>query len=150
MPTVLELAGAEPDGTETEGLTLLAPDPGRPLFFEYFRPRTFLKGFRARFPECDFSELDRRLEGVQLGRSKLVRDPEGESRFSDLEADPAELRDATGTRPEVEDRLAALLDARAASGRAAAPGGGEELDALTLELLEAMGYRVDVQDATVE
>lgn len=95
-------------------------------------------------PAASFMETRARrrwLEAVVLGDFKLVEDRVAGSRaLFDLRADPGERRDIAAARPEVAERLAAVLAERRAALAGAAPGQPAALSDEQRERLRALGY----------
>lgn len=131
LPTLLELLGVPtPSALDGRSLLPLLRDPGHapeatPLLSEGY-------------------PFGRNQQSVALGRLKLIRSlPTGRVELYDLEADPGEQQDLAGSRPELRDRLLALLDRELPGGRPlptdplARPG---ELDPETLRRLQELGY----------
>jgi arylsulfatase A-like enzyme len=143
LPTVLEVAGVPRDRwPELESLSLAAgPIPStRPLYAEYMRPIRQRAHFAAVAPGFDFDRFDRRLKSVQIGPQKLIESDRGEVELYDLGADPAETRDLAEDRPEVVERMRAVLERFARGARARAPGPEPELDPETRGALRELGY----------
>jgi len=122
LPTLLDLAclagtgggaaGGLP-GVDLSAAVRLGNEPApRPIVFErpYYTPEG-IRGGRALAHGWGFGEL----AGVVVGDEKLIRLPPDETgtvkqQLFDLKADPDELRDIAGERPEAVARLSALLD----------------------------------------
>lgn len=111
FPTVLALAGSDraaPPGSRS----LLAPGEGRRhTFAEFARPKIFLEMMARRFPGADYAGFDRSLRAVRGDGFKLIRPSKGEVELYDLRHDPDERRNLAPERPEVVERLGAVLEA---------------------------------------
>lgn len=109
-PTILELAGAEPDkSVDGRSLYPFAHDPGlrtrRPLLFESFvqtadveeaggtKPAKPAKASRARESGAAASIVapPKNYEGIRLGPYKYIEWPDGEKELYDITKDPYEL-----------------------------------------------------------
>jgi arylsulfatase A-like enzyme len=80
---------------------------------------------------------DQRRAIVEWPYKMIVNVETPEVALYDLERDPAEVHDLAAAKPEVVERLAAALDARATASVERAP---VELDADTKRELRALGY----------
>lgn len=126
LPTVLALAGLEPDPS-LHGRNLLEP-----LAAE----KTFLVENADRYPE--------KVHGARENRWKyLVRRSDGAEELYDLEQDPAEVDSVASDHPDVVERLRRWVAMELATLRArgverAAPGPSD--DGETRERLKALGY----------
>lgn len=105
-PTLLELAGISmPNGAQrVDGESIVPVLRGQPAGLENFAYHSF-------------NRPDRIGQAIRTERYRLVRwthEKTGkvDTEFYDLEADPGETRNLAGTMPEVEARLAAILDAQ--------------------------------------
>lgn len=146
VPTVLELAGAEP-ADPVHGRSLLeSPDSGRPIFFELLASWYVQQGSRTTAEIEDWA-------GVRVGDEKLLvrrDDPSGPgAAYYDLVSDPGERQNLAASRP---DELAALASRLAdqqrraeADARGFEPGGVAELDDEASAQLCALGY-LDCED----
>jgi arylsulfatase A-like enzyme len=149
LPTLVDLAQLPLDLPATEGRNLMPslragqPAGSRPVFVE--RPHYSPEGerfMRALTTGYGFGEL----VGVVMGDEKLIRYPDGSRQLFDLEADPAELHDLAGERPESLDRLGRLLDEWLARHPVEELGAGAELTPERIETLRALGYLGDGED----
>jgi arylsulfatase A-like enzyme len=129
LPTVLELLGLDPGEGGLMGRSLAATlREGAPVGESALGSMTVRRGawYSLRIPPL-----------------KYVLDFEScEARLYDLEADPGEMRDLSGERPEDLERLAAAAAERLALSRslglpALRPG---QEDEQTVEMLVALGY----------
>jgi len=136
-PTVLELMGLDGAGLsfqEPSFAGLVRGEGGAPALA---------------FGEVDFDPVNPRNEDkrahkktIVVGNWKLVRDdPTGTLELYDLTADPAERSDLSRERPDLRDRLLALLEEREAGARStAAVAETRELTEEELERLRGLGY----------
>jgi len=141
VPTVLELAGAEP-ADPVHGRSLLAPpDPERPIFFELLSSWYVQRGSRTTAEVEDWA-------GIRVGDAKmLVRrdDPEGlAAAYYDLVSDPGEQHNLAASRPDewaaLASRLADQQRRAEADAQGFEPGGAAELDHEASARLCALGY----------
>lgn len=129
LPTVLDLL-AIPDPAARTGRSLLplilsTTEPPAPIFAETFRPQA---------PHDLRAVVDR---GFKLIRRLDDDRPE----LYDLASDPGELNDLAAARPELVERLQALMDARMADAKARHVGSEERpLGGAEREKLRALGY----------
>jgi tetratricopeptide (TPR) repeat protein len=128
MPTVLELAGLEPQpGIDGRSLAPFVLDPSsgaeRVAYSESYFPR-YHYGWQH-------------LRAVRDGRHKLIDAPEPE--LYDVEADPSESRNLYGSLGPTAERLRRRLEELAGSGKDAGPE-QELMDPETLQRLAALGY----------
>ena len=115
-----------------------------------FDPARFDAGSLAPWTEADpppmdtapiFSEIFKK-HSVTQGRFKLMRDEEtGEVALYDLDRDPRETRDLSGTKPRAYERLTRLLLERRKTRRA--PAATYETDPAMREQLRELGYTDD-------
>lgn len=118
-PTILEVAGAEPDGLD--GFSLLdPPDPDRLLYSETLYPRLHF----------GWAEL----RAVMQGRHRYVSEPNPE--LFDVVADPAEMDNRIARERPLSTRLRLALDRL--TDEAAAPQQSEDTE--TRRKLQALGY----------
>jgi N-acetylglucosamine-6-sulfatase len=95
-PTILELAGADPDGTMLDGISLLPAidgeePPERDLLFEGYYENESTGGRTLRY-----------YAGLRTGEVSYVEYRSGERELYDLAADPDQLQNLAGS-PEFED-----------------------------------------------
>ena len=97
---------------------------------------------RRFFGEADHNNaIPDAVRSIRHAELKLVSDrTKGTLRLFDLDADPGETRDASGTHPERAKALARELDAFVQQAPIAAPKPLEELPRSTVEQLRALGY----------
>ena len=105
------------------------------------RPLNGIKLLRGRFPDFDTKSIDGRMRMIRTHRHKLVWSDMRPSEFYDLESDPGELHDVSGTLSEARASLQAELEEwmRRNEGKAGADR-FESDDAASLERLRALGY----------
>jgi hypothetical protein len=91
-------------------------------------------------------KLDNVVKAVWDDRYRLLRFMQGEKTWEELydrENDPAEHHDLAGTLPEVQARLAEVLDARYPAGAvllASPREADDDMDPQVRERLRALGY----------
>jgi arylsulfatase A-like enzyme len=146
LPTVLDLFGMEPAGEHVQG-TSLVPFDGRTyhdhIFGEFGRPHYMLKRLPVRFPNHDFSHLDRGLRCIRTDRYKLILGSDGTEELYDLEKDPGERRNIAAAQPEIAGDLRATLADWVRSMEATDDGRtaeAQEEDESMKKALRALGY----------
>ena len=150
-PTILGIAGVPYDPLRFEGVDLRTPTSvasvPREIHLAYYRPRGFLRRYARDYPACDFTELDRRLAGVRVGRWKRVRREDGSGTLHDLATDPGETADLAARRREIVAALDTLLDRRASLEDHDEPAAvAPVVDDATRELLRRLGYEPEGPD----
>jgi arylsulfatase A-like enzyme len=144
FPTLLELSGvAPPLGLRSRAVSLLDPEEVRARFAEDpAASRAPVTMVQQSHPDWDPTPWQRRLRALVADDHKLIWGSDGREELFDLEADPLELRDLTGERPELADRLRESLDAFHGSLQLCEPRGGPppELTPEHIERLKALGY----------
>lgn len=127
FPTLLAAAGL--DVPPQDGLDLAtATGPGRPGRRAIFAEHASLLGVTVRTREHRYMR--------SLGNPHIA---DGAYLF-DLERNPAESRNLSGTGLEVEERLAAILERWLGEKRPAPEARGRDLDEEELERLRSLGY----------
>jgi arylsulfatase A-like enzyme len=143
LPTLLELAGVEPDFPH-QGRSLLEPDPapGRPILFD------LLSIWYHRREDGSSFEVSDRWHGVRAGARKLVwregeRGPPQHLLF-DVERDPRERVDLAASSAAQVAELESVYEAQQREAEAIAarhpPGGTAALTPREIESLRALGY----------
>jgi arylsulfatase A-like enzyme len=144
FPTLLELSGvAPPIGLRSRAVSLLDPEEVRPRFAEDpAASRAPVTTIKQNHPDWDSTPWQRRLRTLVADGHKLIWGSDGRHELFDLETDPLEMRDLTGERPELADRMRESLDAYHGSLQLCVPRGGPppELTPEHIERLKALGY----------
>ncbi len=141
-PTVLEVAGLEPDPAGFDGLSLVGPgaDGRGAVFAENGRPVNGLKLLARHFPDFDASALDHAQRMVRSGEHKLIWNVGRSAELYDLSADPGELADLAGVEIARRNDLLDLLRGFAAGLPAVIRPTPPPADPAALEKLRALGY----------
>lgn len=112
FPTVLSLAGIDQPTPAGSRLLPLNDDEeaSRPYaFVGMARPTVFMELMEREWPGAGVRKFDRSLRAVRDTRFKFVWASDGERGLFDLQADPTEQVNLSGSLPEVETRLQQAL-----------------------------------------
>jgi arylsulfatase A-like enzyme len=156
FPTILTLAGVDPDEYPSHGRSLLDDlTPDRAVLCEYYYPRQAIRGYR-RLDDRKSPGLDpyrRRIRSLTAGGVKLIWGSDGRNELYDLGADPDERVDLIDSPAHskvaaaLQARLAELVDEHLSARREtlADPASRPEtpdagLDEATREALRSLGY----------
>lgn len=145
LPTLVDLLNLDPViRQDLEGKSLL-PLNGHAyhaqVFSEFDRPTWMLRNLAARFPDNDFSHLDRGLKCIRTSEYKLIVGTDGREELYHLPSDPTESHNLIDERIEVANVLRNKYQRWVASHQASPSSlPYQEEDALILKNLKELGY----------
>lgn len=140
FPTIL--AAAKIDAPPNEGQSLLeAGDPNRPCYFAYAYPKQVLDVFKEKDQVNPLlNQYKTSLLGVKSGDWKFVVNELGNRTLFNLTEDPYEMINLERLRPEVVEKMSALLKSYKAKQVAVAEPDEMKLDRETEKSLRSLGY----------
>jgi arylsulfatase A-like enzyme len=144
FPTLLELCGvAQPEGLQSQAVSLLAPLEHRQRFAEYpSTMRTPIEKMSQLYSGWDPSPWQRRLRVLVEEPYKYIVGSDGRQELYDIAGDPAELRDLMSSQPEIARRMAAALNDYLRKLRLHAGGKApsKQMTPIEREVMRSLGY----------
>ncbi len=152
FPTILEIAGIDPDGYPSNGRSLLGEqEEGRAVFSEYYYPEQALRALGEGRGTPVLKRYKRRIRSIILNKMKLIWGSDGRNELYDLRDDPEEHKNLIDKAEYLEikkEMLAGLKSivetyARYKNGyydSVERKEGTGEMDIDTLRELKALGY----------